>query len=142
MVRVWLNKSLRDLPDGLRSQVERAYIVPWDALTPKQRKRAAEDYDALHPRNRVDQQMAKEAFRDGFKGVSVPERNRRNAARPRPSRQSVSDDDLARIKFELEAEGVPSHKQCAEAHHRLGRPITLRGFRKRWRKVADRKKGT
>lgn len=141
-VRLWLKRKLRELPDDPRLEVERTYIVPWDALTPEQRKKAAEDYDAQHPTDPYDRQYGAEAFHDGFKSVSVPRRNRRNAARPRPSRQSVSDDDLAGIMFTLDAEGVPRHKQCAEAYHRLDPPITLRGFRKRWGKVADKKKGT
>jgi hypothetical protein len=136
----WFAYPLAEIGDeAVRSLVERAYIIPWDSLTPSQRRHLAAQWDAQRPRNLAEAQQADEDMRLGFKRVSIPRRNRRNARRPRPSRQKVSDADIERIRAMLVAEGVKPHKQCSIAYGLLRPPITLRAFKKRWTRL---KKGT
>lgn len=137
----WFGRPLAALPPRLRALVERRWATApdWDRLTARQRRVIAEQLDAQDWRvlDAVERQEAEEAFRAGFARVSIPRRNRRNARRLRPSRQKVSDAEIARLKAELEAEGLKAHKQVAEAHRRLsaaGIRISLRGLRYRWAK--------
>jgi hypothetical protein len=123
---------------SLAADQRRVAEQDWDMRTPKQRRKFAEQFDAQHPTDLVGKLMAEAAFRKGFKRVSVPRRNRANAKRPRRSKQKVSDADIQRVKREMAAADVKSHKQCSEAYRRLFGavpPISLRGFRKRWNRL-------
>jgi hypothetical protein len=136
-------RSFAKLPIDLQRRVERAFLIHWDSLAPEQRKIAAECWDANHPIRLTDKEEAKIGFREGFKKVSIPLRNKLNAKHPRPGAQKVSDADILRVKRALQTEGVPRHKQCTEAYQRLGAGrIALRSFRDRWnRHDLDKKKG-
>lgn len=139
---LWFERSLDDLPVDLRGRVEEFFVlVPWDELSVDQRRGHAANVDALNPRNKVDKDIADQAFRSGFKAVAVPRRNRRNAQKPRPSRQKVSDEAILAMKAMLDAERVPSHRQVRVALTRLGVPISVRSLRERWGRLAPKKKG-
>lgn len=144
---IWYGRKFFELPSNkIRKDVEDRLPVPWDELTPTQRRTGLECWEAQYPTNRDDKNEAKRAFRYGFKQVSVPRRNKRNAKSARPSRQRVSDADIKRVKRDLEAEGVKPHKQCSKAYARLvavtAPSISLRGFREHWNKLGFNKKGT
>jgi hypothetical protein len=154
-LRLWFAHSFAALPSGLHKVVcklsfprsewgslttdqRRVVEQDWDMLTPKQRRMVAEQFDAQHPTDAVGKLVAELDFRQGFKRVSVPLRNRRNAKRPRPSKRKVSNADIQRVKCEMAADDVKPHKQCSEAYRRLfgvAPPISLRGFRKRWNRL-------
>ncbi len=101
----WFDADLAGLPADVRGIVEHQAKVfhpcNWDELTALQRRVAAQTFDAQRPTTLVDKRAAKEGFREGFKKVSVPRRNKANAKRPRPSRQKVSDADIQRIAIEV-----------------------------------------
>lgn len=140
----WVDRTLEELPAGVRQRVERDFpsvLWKWDELTPAMRRHVAAAWDAQHPAKRHDKHLAKEAFREGFKSVSVPDRNKRNARKPRPSRQRVSNDEILRVRNKLQRMGAKPHKQISEAYRRLAPPMTLRAFRKRWNAL-PLKKGT
>lgn len=138
----WFSHKFEELPQNLQHLIERRLPIAWNDRTTKQRELAAETWDLQNP-VKIDKARDQEndrAFRDGFKSVSVPRRNKRNAAKPRPTRQKVSNKAIMRAKADMEREGVRAHKQCFEAYRRLSPPITFRAFRKRWNLMA--KKGT
>jgi hypothetical protein len=145
---LWFGRPLAELPPDLRNRVERHFVLSWDMLTAEQRRKVAETFDAQHPTNLADKLAADVGFREGFKMVSIPRRNKLNAKRPRLSRQKVSDADILRVTMDLESEGVKRPK-CSEVYKRLfagrsPRSISSRGFRYRWDRLAEmnKKKGS
>lgn len=148
LLGLWFGRPLKDLPDDLRKVVTKQYHpFPWDTINEGQRRQIALQLDAqnLALLDKVDRYLAESAFRHGYKIHSVPERNKRNAKRPRPSRQIVFDDVIVRMKCLLQSEGVRHHKQCSEAYRRLmmvaGRPIAKRSFLERWNRLGLNKMG-
>lgn len=136
VLHLWFDRPLAALPAEPRRLVDLHFdMFRWDDLTPEQRRFRAQWVDAQRPGNLADMTAAERSFREGFKKVSVPRRNSRNAKRPRLSRQKLTDADILRVKRELEAEGIPPRKQCSEAHCRLGAVMAIQSFRERWNRL-------
>lgn len=135
-LHLWFDRSQEALPAELSILVDRHFdIFRWNELTPEQRRSRAQCVDAQQPDNLADRAAAAQSFLEGFKKVSVPQRNSRNAKKPRPSRQQISDADILHVMRTLETEGVPKHKQCPEAHRRLGAVMAIQSFRQRWKRL-------
>jgi len=136
-LKLWFNQRYDNLPSGLQARVKECFLTPdlapglWDSLTPEQREAMTEFWDEVHPID-ANREEAEAVFREGFKSVSIPQRNRKNSKKPRCSRQKVSDHDIRDLKSKLDSEGIKPHRRCSEAYRRLNPPISIQAFRRRW----------
>lgn len=135
------------MPEDKKRLVDEVYkIFEWDSCSPEQRRSLATQEDAQNPTTLVEKEEAEAGFLEGYRSISIPKKNRKNAKKTRPTRQKVTDSEILTVMNELIAEGVKPHNQCSEARKRLmakySFTISLRGFRKRWNKVISLKKGT
>jgi len=135
----WFDVEWGELPSDKREVVRQRFPLSWESLTPRQRRKCASDLDEQHPTDAVEKERAELHFLLGFRRVSLPQRGKRNASRPRPSRQVVSDDQLRRLEGELRLEGVKHHNRCSEAHRRFtsngATRISIQAFRRRWNRI-------
>lgn len=143
----WFDKPSGELPSNLQDLLKERWGIPtWNSLTAVQRRRVAIDLDAQHPVDLVARQTASRDFRNGFKKISVPRRNRQNAGRQRPSRQKLSKDDIVRIRRAVASLTRRGMKVNASKVYGIvfpgHAPFTLRAFRDQWNKFAPGKKGS
>ena len=147
----YFDRGFAEIPEVTRQLIARClprlagHMSHWDSLPRSERKRQALIWDAQHPTTVVEKEHARIGFATGGKRWSIPLRNKRNARHPRPSRRSVQDADILRIKAVLDSQGVPLHRQCRMARDALvaegrSKPMSIQGFRKRWRRLITNSK--
>lgn len=134
-----------EMPEGLRRVADDLSAWSgwnWDAIEPHQRRCLAVQWDAQHEGIVLSRQEIDAAFRAGFKKVSVPNRNKRNASKPRPGAQRIGDTEI--LDLYRAVSGRPAQKQVGEAFAKLcargEAPLSLRAFRGRWNALGLKKK--
>jgi len=144
----WFGHSRDELPGDLQKLVAASYSpFRWDGLTRAQRERVAGQLDAQRrPSDPAESVAADLAFRSGFKKVSVPLRNKKNAKHRRPTRQRVTDTKILQLHKRVATK--PPHKRCSAAFQLLSEggeaPLSARAFRDRWNALGlkNKKKGS